>query len=68
VSEGARASLATTIIAALCAGGAVGAGVGLHWYSPAVAVALAVLIGLTAGYRVFRTARMVKRGAGHRKT
>jgi hypothetical protein len=47
----------SVIIGALAAGGAVGAGVGLHWYGPAVAVALAALIGLGAGSLVFRAPR-----------
>jgi hypothetical protein len=56
-----RAPLAMTIVAALCAGAAAGAGVGLGWYGPAVAVGLALLLGLAAGYRVFRAVRAAKR-------
>ena len=51
-----RGVLVATILAALVAGGVAGAGVGLHWYPPAVGVGLAVLIGLAVGALVLRTA------------
>ena len=64
-----RARLALTIVAALAAGGVAGAGVGAHLLSPAVAVSLAVLMGLAAGSQVLRAVLKAKRdaasGRGH---
>jgi hypothetical protein len=62
-----RRGLAATIVAALVAGGAAGAGVGLHWYPPAVGVGMAVLIGLAVGALVLRTARQARREQRQRK-
>jgi len=58
-----RARLALTILAALAAGGVAGAGVGAHLLSPAVAVSLAVLMGLAAGSQVLRAVLKAKRDA-----
>jgi hypothetical protein len=55
-----RGVLAARILAALVAGGAAGAGVGLGWYPPAVGVGLAVLIGLAVGALVLRTANRAR--------
>ena len=57
-----RARLALTIFGALVAGGGVGAGVGTLW-NPAVAVTLAVLIGLAAGGVVLRAVLESRRDA-----
>jgi hypothetical protein len=57
-----RHRLAIAVPGALAAGGVAGAGVGLHWYGPAIGVELAILIGLAAGIVVLRTALEVKRG------
>jgi protein-S-isoprenylcysteine O-methyltransferase Ste14 len=58
-----RARIALTIFSALVAGGTAGAGVGARLWSPAVAVALAVLIGLSAGGLVLRVVLKKKRNA-----
>lgn len=56
-----RRLLLVAIPGALVAGGMAGAGVGLHWYGPAVGVGLAIVIGLAAGSVVLRIAIRVKR-------
>jgi hypothetical protein len=57
-----RHRLAITVPGALAAGGVAGAGVGLHWYGPAIGVGLAILIGFAAGIVVLLTALEVRRG------
>lgn len=47
-----RHQILATVAAGLWAGGLTGAGVGLQWYDPAVAVALGAAIGLGVGLRV----------------
>jgi hypothetical protein len=49
--------LAPVVIAGLIAGGIAGAGAGLGWYGPVVAVGLAGLIGLAVGAYVYRSKR-----------
>jgi hypothetical protein len=56
-----RRILLVTIPGAIVAGGVAGAGVGLHWYEPAVAVGVAVFIGLAAGGVVLRIALKARR-------
>jgi hypothetical protein len=48
-------------MAALAAGGLAGAGVAFDWYSPAVGVGIAVVIGLAEGAFVLRIALRVRR-------
>jgi hypothetical protein len=57
--------LLATILTALVAGGVAGAGVGLHWYPPAVGVGVAVAIGIVVAVLVLRNvakARRARRG------
>lgn len=44
--------LVPTIVAALAAGGAAGAGVAMEWYPPVVGVVAAAVIGVAVGLRV----------------
>lgn len=44
--------LVPTIVAALAAGGAAGAGVAMAWYPPVVGVLAAAVIGVAVGLRV----------------
>ena len=52
-----RARIILTIIAALAAGGTIGAGVGAKLYPPSVAVVVAVAPGLCVGVFVYRLIR-----------
>jgi hypothetical protein len=61
VSTRERILLATTIVGAFIAGGVAGAGVHLQWYSAAVGVSAAALLGLATGGVLLRTAIRARR-------
>ena len=63
-----RARIAFTIFSALAAGGVAGAGVRARFWRPAVAVGLAVVIGLAAGGVVLRTVLQNRRDAARRQS
>jgi hypothetical protein len=58
-----RGRIFLTVLGALAIGGAAGAGVGARLWRPAVAVSIAVLVGLAAGGQVLRAVLKAKRDA-----